>query len=458
MRIAKISILFVLMCFCTLHANAKSRVVYSPCGPDGCRNSLFGGNLALQYKLEYLQGRLWRHSQAIRGLDGDYTRGAEFAVEFPQLDGTGWVFYWNFPTVGLAAQYLNLGNKDYLGDAYTFYPYINLPIAKTKTSRIFSLNAKLGAGVSFLTKKYDKSLDPQLWEPAQPRDYSANNYAIGSVANVYLTAGLNFDLRFSKKNQGFWSRWGVLGEFAWSHYANGSVRKSDEGLDVLNVGVGLRYIPYMSPCPMRAGLDRLPRRWYFEPELTIGANRKHETDEKLYPTFTLRVGAYRPLANIYRMGLSVDAFYNMAFTKDRTLPEYYSGKNSPAGENASPFRLGVSWANELLFGKFTGGLQVGLYLMNKQTAHDGHCYLRLSGKYDVWNNIYVTAAVKAHKTEMESLEVGVGYSLYKKEKAPYSWLPEKKKKTPRSKVERAEQKTSKKDEVPMGKKAKKLSK
>jgi len=41
---------------------------------------------------------------------------------------------------------------------------------------------------------------------------------------------------------------------------------------------------------------------------------------------------------------------------------------------------------------------------------------------------------------------------------PDSGLPEKKKKTPRSKVEREEQKTSKKDEVPMGKKAKKLSK
>ncbi len=441
--------------FAVATSSARVRYGTSPCMGPGCRNA---GNMAIQYKFEYLQGRLSRYSRAIRGMDVEknWTRGAEFAVEFPQLGGSPWTFYWNFPTIGAAVQYMNFGNKDYLGDSFTFYPYLYLPLIKTKATQLFSINLKIGAGVSFITKKYDMNLDNRfvngVWDENRSLNYSTNNYCIGSTANVYLTGGLNFDLRFSKKNRGFWSRWGLLGEVVWNHYSNANIRKSDEGLDALNMGVGLRYIPYFSACPMRAGLDRLPRKWYFEPELTFGVNRKHETDTKLYPTATLSVGAHRPLLNIYRIGFSVDAFYNTAFNADRTLPVYYDS------ENASPFRMGVSLANNFLFGKFMAGLQVGLYLINKQVERDGHCYLRLSARYNVWDNLYVVTALKSHKSDIETLELGVAYSLSKKEKAPYSWLPEKKKKSPKSKIDKEESKTTKKDEVPMGKKAKKLSK
>ncbi len=387
-----------------------------PCGfgSKSCNSSswsdwfLFNkrGNDVIKYKLEYIHGWLIDHDEKVSPLIENPTNGVEFAVEFPKYGGKPWHFYYSFPTVGLGLMYLDLGNPDYLGSAITFYPYINLPIFQTQ---MFFFNVKFGAGISYVTQKYD---------PDKPQNYDENNFAISTNLNGFLCAGVNTEILLSKSQRSFISRFSLTADAALHHLSNGSIQKPNAGLNMFNVGVGVKYTPYLTLVPMKSGLSRLERKWSLEPVIGIGVNEQNVTDPHKYLNASLSVGGYRPLTNVYRIGLNIDAFYNSAFYAGRTLPEYYAGESSK-------FRGGISLANELMFGDFAAGVHVGAYVINK-IEHD-KVYLKLVGKYRVYDHFFINLSLKTNMEVAECMEIGVGYSLSKKEKAPYSWMPEKKK-------------------------------
>lgn len=399
-----------------------------PCGfgSSSCNSSsisdwfLFGKrrmetSRIVKYKVEYLQGEILDHSPKVTPLILNRTQGLEFAVEFPKYGGKPWHFYYHFPTVGWGFRYLTLGNPDFLGDSYTFYPYINLPLIQ---GQLFSFNIKMGGGVAFLTEKFNKNTyNPSLPEPEV---YATNNFAISTSTNLYLDLGVNAELKLSKSHSSFISRFSLTGDIGLNHFSNGSVLKPNTGLNMLTAGVGIKYSPYLSAVPMRMGVSRMVKKFSFEPVLAVGTNRQHISDSKQYLNASLQLGAYRPISNIYRMGIGVDLFYNNAFFEDRVEPEYYAAETNQ-------LRAGLCLANELMFGDFVAGAHVGAYLVN-QIEHDGRIYFKFLAKYRVYDHWFVTAAIKTHMEVAQSIEFGVGYSFVRKDKAPYTWIPEKPKK------------------------------
>ena len=392
----------------------------------------------LKYKLQYVHGFIIPHSDRVEPLIQNNLNGVEFAVEFPKYGSKPWYSFYAFPTVGLGVMYLDLGNPEFLGSAITFYPYINIPIFQRP---MFSFNLKMGAGLSYLTKKYEADL---------PQTYDENNFAIGSHLNGFLCGGLNTEILFSRSQsrRNFISRFSLTADAALQHISNGSIQKPNAGLNMFNAAVGLKYTPYVTVAPMKSANARHPRKWSLESVLGFGANQQNEFDEKRYLNASLSVGGYRPLGNVYRFGLNMDMFYNSAFHSGRTLPEYYAGIDGK-------FRLGFSLANELMFGNFATGLHVGGYALNP-LEHDGYVYCKLVAKYRIYDHFFINFALKTHWEVAESVEIGVGYSLSKTEKAPYSWLPEKKKKEKKTSAEKRESKDRKKNEkVPFQKSKKK---
>ena len=372
----------------------------------------FDSNTIIKYKLEYLQGEILDHDEKVSPLIMDNTSGFEFAVEFPKYGGKDWFFYYNFPTVGYGFRYLDLGNPDFLGESYTVYPYLNLPLIN---AQLFSFNIKMGAGLAYLTKKFD----PDIYNPNFPEAYETNNFAISSNLNLYLDLGLNTEIKFSKSRTSVISRFSLTGDIGLNHFSNGSFSKPNTGLNMVTAGVGIKYSPYLTLVPQKSGISRMKRQWYYEPVLAVGMNEQHLSDTKKYLNASLNLGAYRPLSNIYRFGVGLDLFYNQAYFAERTLPDYYAGETNK-------LRAGVSIANELMFGNFIAGIHVGAYALN-QIEHDGFIYSKIVAKYKIYDNLFLTAAVKTHMEVAENMEIGLGYFFTKKEKAPYSWIPEKQK-------------------------------
>ena len=422
-------LLLIAVCFTLSAQQRQNNRNDAPCGfgTPSCNSSSFsdrfrnkggGNNLLIKYKLQYIHGFIIPHSDRVEPLIDKHTNGVEFAVEFPKYGGKPWHFYYAFPTTGLGFMYLDLGNPDLLGSAFTLYPYIIIPIFQKP---MFSFNFKMGAGLSYVTEKYDFD---------KPQTYDENNFAIGSHLNGFLCGGLNTEVLFSRSQRSFMSRFSFVADASLHHISNGSVQKPNTGLNMFNAGVGLKYIPYLTVAPMKQKGARIERKWSLEPVLGFGVNRQNEFDTKKYLNASLSVGGYRPLSNVYRFGLNMDMFYNSAFHLERTLPDYYAGENGK-------FRMGFSLANELMFGDFATGLHVGGYAFNP-IEHDGYVYFKLVAKYRVYDHFFINLALKTHMQVAESVELGVGYSLSKTEKAPYSWIPEKKKKEKKKKKDKRE--------------------
>jgi len=406
-----ITIFFLFLLFC---AEISGQYRYDPIRGSSvkAKNSYLGElfpfgyrgqNTAVKYKFQYIQGVILPHSDRVKPLVDDYVRGGEFAVEFPRYGGEDWYFYYNFPTTAWGLLFLDLGNTDKLGYVAAFYPYINLPLLHFQR---FSFNIKMGAGLAYITEKYD---------PKKPDDFAENNFAIGSHLNGFLALGANLECLVLKK-----AGISLTADGALNHFSNGSVQKPNAGLNIFNVSAGVKYTPHLAPSFMRYKSPKKKKDWEFDFSLAGGANQQNVTDPRKYLNMSLMAGGYCPLTKRYRLGVNIDVFYNNAFFAERKLPEYYAGENEK-------IRAGFSLANQLMFGDLTVGLHAGVYVFNR-ISHDGFSYFKLAAKYRVYDRIFVMAAVKTHREVAEFCELGVGYTLASREKTPYSWLPEKEKK------------------------------
>jgi hypothetical protein len=157
------------------------------------------------YKVEFLYGDIIKHSPRIVPLIKGPVMGAEVAVEFQTMGERAWHQYLNYPIIGLGATWLNLGNPTKLGQAFAFYPYINIPLWKNK---IFNFNIKAGAGLSFVTKDYYNTNTDSLGNLLP--GLTGTNAAIGSVVNVYLVGGANLTFLLG---HGF----SLAAEYNWNH-------------------------------------------------------------------------------------------------------------------------------------------------------------------------------------------------------------------------------------------------
>lgn len=383
------------------------------------------------YKIEFLYGDILKHTPRVVPLIQGPVTGAEVAVEFQTMGERAWHQYLNYPVVGLGVTWLNLGNPTKLGQAFAFYPYVNIPLWKNK---FLNFSIKAGAGLSFVTKNYYNTNTDSLGNLLP--GLIGTNAAIGSVVNVYLAGGasLTFPL-----GHGF----SLAAEYNWNHISNGNIATPNAGLNFLNSMVGIRYCPNENKQFERKHtlFADLPRK--FSTELTFygGMRSLYYLDHQFFPVGAVAFSISRPLLNYYQMGLGIDAFY------DGVYGAIYISRNNPLNTTKYGFtyitedqlinkiRIGVSWQHELIFGRLTAGFHVGVYLfnpiknlepfdqasttrLNKPLIYpynieeeSGWFYSLAILKYSISRHFLVSVGLKTHLQKAEFIEWGVGYKF-----------------------------------------------
>ena len=347
--------------------------------------------------------------------------GGEIAVEWQSTDG--WHRYFNYPYLGVGAIYLSLGNPDILGYALAVYPYINFPIIRAGR---FSVNFKAGAGVSYVTKTFADFRDSVF---SGTLEFDSSNVAIGSHLNVYFAAGLNADVRLSDNIS-------LTAEYGWNHISNGMIKAPNSGINMLNAFIGLKYTPnyearrneylryYYAP--------DIPRNISVEITASGGLRQRYMRDGgegygKTFPIASLAAAIYKPITNLYRMGIGGDFFYDGVYTSG--LSSGYKREYITVDELKNKLRFGLSWQNELIMGRLTAGIHAGVYLFNpvknlepygsvsskgiiypyNPEEEVGWFYTRVSGKYLLAKHIYASIGLKTHLQKAEFIEWGLGY-------------------------------------------------
>lgn len=383
-------------------------------------------------KLQGIGGYIHPHDENVEVLVHGPALGSEIALELGTDGSESWHIHHNFPDIGIAAQYLTLSNPEILGEMISLYPYINFPMVVTDW---FSFYLKLGGGVALATKPTDIEGAIEANRPIRGanglnKDF---NFVIGSTANVILAGGATMEVRLSR-NLRFTS------DLIFNHYSNGNTVQPNMGLNLANVYVGLKYIPIYDGYVAR-GLARVPSthdRFSGEVIFSGGSRQRYYKDTKNFPTASVNIGGYYHTCHQHRIGIGLDGFYNGIFSNDPALYPRYTKTNITTDELKNKLRLGINLANDVIVGRFTAGLQFGVYLYDpikdlepyidpKDTdqtrkekgliyaydieKEDGWLYTRLSAKYRIIDHIIANISIKTHLHKAEFIEFGLGYAF-----------------------------------------------
>lgn len=391
---------------------------------------------SLIFNAQTIGGYIVPLSKNLKNIAPNLTLGGELSIEFPSWNKYSWQQYLGDPTLGFGFVGLDLGNSKVLGQAFALYPYLLIDIIKTSH---FKLDWKVGAGMSFFNKTYNRVFDEFGNNPEWSYYGPTCNNLIGSIINVYLTTAAHFN--FYIKNG-----WAVHTDLGYMHMSNGSILQPNGGINILYAAIGASYKLEKEKSSNTNNTTKkfsnLPHRWSLNITASGGYRELYYMDNKGYAVGSLHIGTTYNICNWYALGGSLDVFYDGVFNRQGAgYKEHTSfGRYTILNDDISnKFRIATSFNNEFKIGKITAILDWGVYLYdpirlaytdtnsNKYTKRallyryniekeDGWNYFRLGVRCRILENLYLQTAVKTHLTKAEMVEWGIGYQIPFKQK------------------------------------------
>ena len=397
------------------------------------------------------------------------TLGGSFVVEFNPTGRWHCLQQWNNATIGVGASYMNLGNDSILGHAVNLYGSFNFPFYH---SRHFRIGIRPSVGISICNKRYSNTCPVGQPREDNPNEtyvlwgndggFQKSNQHIGSILNGYMAAEIFMDFPIR-------DGWEITANGGWYHISNCSFMAPNGGYNIFGGELGVRYHPQKrgvftprTDVPRRLW-DGVDKPWAVEISASGGARQNYYRDNiqgmHFFGVAALKVAAYWVPISIFRLGAGFDAFYDGYYacvTYDPTNPDKmpgnaqgntigYFGKTYLAESDVKNcFRVGFSIQPELIIGKLTAGIHVGVYLfdpvknlepfaeakaaaekgesLNKGIFYnydftraglkeDGWCYMHFVLKYHVLDHMFIQIGMKSHGLTAEFLDAGLGVAF-----------------------------------------------
>lgn len=379
--------------------------------------------------------------------------GAKLAMRIRPRKGRAYdaLSDWNDAACGVALDYLNLGNNQWLGSIIAPYTFLDIPIVRTPH---FRLGIRPGIGMGFATKTYRTTIDDtHLFNTLYQADgHTIANQCVGSVTNFYFAEALY--LEFPIMN-GF----SIIASGGWYHMSNGSTIQPNSGYNMLNAQLGLVVTPYATAhhednlfvnidengvVTPRHGPKKLPfiHGWDVEMSASGGFRQVYYRDQATFGVGSISLAAhYRPWS-IFKIGAGLDVFFDGAYTNRETkFGKTYVNLATPA----DCWRMGLSLQPEFTVGRFSAGFHFGIYLLDnvknleysndtekatlaggqrldKPVVYaynllkagsagnpDGWLYTRILLKYRPTDHFFVQVGMKSHLMKAEFVDAGIGF-------------------------------------------------
>ncbi len=315
------------------------------------------------------------------------TFGFELAIAKQQTEESDLSIKHKYPINGLALEYRNFGYDEVLGHGISLIQYQDFVIFQSKKN--VCLDFKIGAGVSYITKKYHKENNP-------------TNNAIGSNIN----AKVSFKLELNKFTTHY--HFGLGAELA--HFSNGTFKHPNLGLNTLAIyaNIGFNYNERrMFSCSEKVIKKIEPvSKGYFIGEgiLSISEVLPIPGDTKKYPVFAGRFSFVKPLNLSWNYEIAIDGVYNSS-NQFKHLDKNHDAKDiTQLGLYA-----GLSfnyYKSQIIFG-------MGYYFLDVINPL-GRAYNRVGYRYFFNKNLFGLFNIRANFGKADFFEFGVGYKFNRK--------------------------------------------
>ena len=361
----------------------------------------------------------------------DYSYGLSAEIEWQTMGKHAWEHYFNFPSIGVGTRFMTLGNPEFLGNLFAAYPYLRFHFINSK---VIKADLQTGVGLAYVTKIYSNT--PHIGDDPQ-EIVDGMNSAMGTFLNVFFIVGLGMEVPINQAIS-------IRADMNINHASNGNLGIPNHGVNIWNSLLGIKFSPnwnkYSAP-KHTENVPDLPRNVQFELTLSGGLRNLFHNTNKMYPMASLAFAAYKPTSNWHRMGLGIDIFYSGIYSYVNYPWDYNIYTRAFIYENnlKNLFRVGVSWQNEIVIGKFVAGFHTGIYLYDniknlqpylpaymryvngEEQMHrpifykyeikqqDGWFYGRAVAKYRFTNHLFASVGIKTNLLRADFIEWGLGY-------------------------------------------------
>lgn len=338
-------------------------------------------NQSLVYGASFKGGFLMAHRAHMSHLVHKNAYGFELNVSKQHVEDSFFAKSSRYSLSGLAFEFRNFGYDEVLGQSFSLSQFTTYPLLQTKHH--FFIDFRMESGVAYITKTYDKELNPK-------------NNAIGSHINA--KAGLQF--RFTQYFNQFYLGLGV----EMSHFSNGAIQYPNLGLNNASVLFNVGYAPnsresYQKSHPLDKHLDDKSASLMV---VLIGSVKERVPvpyDAKKYPVFAGRFSWVKPINKKWNYELGVDLVYNKA-------NQYYFSDTTYAS-SAVP-QMGVYAGMSLNYYQSQLFFGFGYYFLDKINPM-GREYNRIGYRYfftEHWSGLF---SIRANFGKADFFDFGVAY-------------------------------------------------
>ncbi len=339
--------------------------------------SAFGQNTIKGVTAEMNYGFLIAHRNVMSHLPYDHIYNFRLGGVFHTNGSHQWHHDFNFPEFNLGINYLELGNKEILGESFGFEGGVYFPFFRKKG---WSLGTQLNAGVAFVTKHYDIISNPK-------------NNAIGSRINYLITLNLRAEKQFGRNAIGL--------NIQASHLSNGAFKMPNLGLNLPMIG--LHYTRYFDDIQFKndSVIDRFDKDWKpwrFYSQLIVSSKQIYPAGGKNYLVLAMNHHLHYKFRNKFILEGGFDLIYNQSISRDLGI----------VVKESKNIQMGVYAAYVLPVHKFEFIVGVGAYVYNPLNPL-GYLYKRFGGRFRIWNQLWGNITIKSHWFKADYFEYGLIY-------------------------------------------------
>lgn len=326
------------------------------------------------------RGYLVAHRPLVEGLRKDRVNGFDISVGKQVSGKKSWHWDYGLPKAGIYFGAWNLGNKDYLGNAYSLVPYVDFKVHEWKRIR---LGMKFGWGIGVAEKKFDA-------------ETNYKNVAIGSRVNnaIVLHPALGFFV--AKKHE-------IKVGLSLTHYSNGSFETPNLGINMAAITLGYAFNkpdealpPRIQPDTTDQGASNFLFGSFFVKEVA-------PADGSKYAVATLFAERMWRTSNKFSFGGGVDVFY------DKSLSQRFNYEASNG--LLELIRSGLHVGTEMHLGNTALVLSVGSYVYSGVKSES--VYHRFGIRQKINSRWTACVHVKSHWGKADFMEIGIGRKFIK---------------------------------------------
>jgi hypothetical protein len=294
-----------------------------------------------------------------------------------------WHSFYRNPRYGVSYMLFDLGSPSYLGKAHGIYPFMNFFL--TDAGRIASLNMRVGAGIAYMEKIFDR-ID------------NYKNIAISTRFNAVINLRMEGRVQVAAPLH-------LSGGLALSHISNGTIKKPNAGLNYVTVYAGANYNFGKEKFAKQAdAIDyEIDKKWRYTVYLSGGVKSYSIFDDAKYFVSGLSLEASRSHLAFTRFSGALELFY------DRSDYAYLIDEETKINK-IQTIKPGLAAGYAFLFGDLSANVHIGRYLYAKNQQY-GVVYQRLALGYSITERLNARFGLKTHWGQADYVEFSFGYKI-----------------------------------------------